>query len=181
MMKDVFCRSRSVKFLQRRTFSFSKLRNDRLKKTCDNFEQVREKRRNNNGMKRESEGEIQVLSNHVLLCLYIYICIYIYIYIYYVPIFLQEGKSLLRLSGLGLPHQSGYYNLLQQLSELLTPHFNNAVNKHGVERHIVTHGPSTHTQARRLDQETLSVPHPSSCIWQKWLEISLNFTTSYCS
>ena len=43
-----------------------------------------------------------------------------------------------------------------EFPELLTPHFHTSSNKHGVEQHIVTHGPPTHARARRLDQEKLA-------------------------
>lgn len=69
---------------------------------------------------------------------------------------LKESKSPFTLAGLGLPQQNAYSSLLQQFPELLTPHFHNSVNKHGVEHHIVTHGPPTHARARRLDPEKLS-------------------------
>ena len=73
-----------------------------------------------------------------------------------IPIFLQENTRPLGLSGLGLPHRNEFSNFTQ-FPELLISQFNNTVNKHGVEHHIVTHGPPTHTRARRLDQEKLSV------------------------
>ncbi|GFR58212.1 transposon Ty3-G Gag-Pol polyprotein [Elysia marginata] len=43
-----------------------------------------------------------------------------------------------------------------RVPQILTPHFNNPLNKHGVEHHIVTHGPPTHAHARRLDKDKLS-------------------------
>ena len=73
-----------------------------------------------------------------------------------ISIFLKESESPLILAGLGLPSQNEYFNLLQQFPELLTPHFHDSTNKHGVEHHIVTHGPPTYARARRLDEEKLS-------------------------
>ena len=73
-----------------------------------------------------------------------------------ISILLQDTKPPLTLAGLGLPHQNRYSGLLQQFPELLTPCFQSSINKHGVEHHIVTHGPPTHARARRLDQEKLS-------------------------
>ena len=66
--------------------------------------------------------------------------------------FLQENKSPLALHGLGLPHQNEYSILFQQSPKLLTPHFNNTGNTHGVVHHIVTHDSPTHARAQRLDQ-----------------------------
>ena len=37
-----------------------------------------------------------------------------------------------------------------------------SANKHGVEHHIVTHGPPTHARARRLDQEKLAAAKAES-------------------
>ena len=73
-----------------------------------------------------------------------------------ISILLQDTKPPLTLAGLGLPHQNWYSGLLQQFPELLTPCFQSSINKHGVEHHIVTHGPPTYARARRLDQEKLS-------------------------
>ena len=73
-----------------------------------------------------------------------------------ISILLQDTKPPLTLAGLGLPHPNRYSGLLQQFPELLTPCFQSSINKHGVEHHIVTHGPPTHARARRLDQEKLS-------------------------
>ncbi|GFR66908.1 chromatin modification-related protein eaf-1-like isoform x2 protein [Elysia marginata] len=42
-----------------------------------------------------------------------------------------------------------------EFPEILTPHFNNPLSKHGVEHHV-THGPPTHAHARRLDKDKLS-------------------------
>ena len=69
---------------------------------------------------------------------------------------LRETKSPLTLSGLGFPLKHEYDSLLQQFPELLTPHFHQCNNKHGVEHHIITQGPPTHSRARRLDQAKLS-------------------------
>ena len=71
-------------------------------------------------------------------------------------ILLRETKSPLTLSGLGFPLNHEYDSLLQQFPELLTPHFHQCNNKHGVEHHIITQGPPTHSRARRLDQAKLS-------------------------
>ncbi|GFO40227.1 transposon ty3-g Gag-Pol polyprotein [Plakobranchus ocellatus] len=72
-----------------------------------------------------------------------------------IPIVLRETKSLFTLAGLGFPLPNEISSLLQQFPELLTPHFHHSTNKHGVEHHIVTHGPPTHCRARRLDLEKL--------------------------
>ncbi|KAK3762357.1 hypothetical protein RRG08_047193 [Elysia crispata] len=69
---------------------------------------------------------------------------------------LLETTSPQAISGLGLPSQDAYSKLLKEFPELLTPHFHTSANKHGVEHHIVTHGPPTHARARRLDQEKLA-------------------------
>ncbi|GFO18790.1 Pol polyprotein, partial [Plakobranchus ocellatus] len=71
-------------------------------------------------------------------------------------ILLRETKSPLTLSGLGFPLKHEYDSLLQQFPELLTPHFHQCNNKHGVEHHIITQAPPTHSRARRLDQAKLS-------------------------
>ncbi|GFO39891.1 polyprotein [Plakobranchus ocellatus] len=71
-------------------------------------------------------------------------------------ILLRETKSPLTLSGLGFPLKHEYDSLLQQFPELLTPHFHQCNNKHGVEHHIITQGSPTHSRARRLDQAKLS-------------------------
>ncbi|GFN94719.1 transposon ty3-g Gag-Pol polyprotein [Plakobranchus ocellatus] len=71
-------------------------------------------------------------------------------------ILLRETKSPLTLSGLGFPLKHEYDSLLQQFPELLTPHFHQCNNKHGVEHHIITQGPPTHSRARCLDQAKLS-------------------------
>ncbi|GFN87946.1 Pol polyprotein [Plakobranchus ocellatus] len=71
-------------------------------------------------------------------------------------ILLRETRSPLTLSGLGFPLKHEYDSLLQQFPELLTPHFHQCKNKHGVEHHIITQGPQTHSRARRLDQAKLS-------------------------
>ncbi|GFR65343.1 transposon Ty3-G Gag-Pol polyprotein [Elysia marginata] len=73
-----------------------------------------------------------------------------------IPILLQETRSPLTLAGLGFPLLNEFSSLLQEFPELLTPHFHQATNKHGVEHHIVTHGPPTHARARRLDPEKLA-------------------------
>ena len=69
---------------------------------------------------------------------------------------LLETTSPQAISGLGLPSQDAYSKLLKEFRELLTPHFHTSANKHGVEHHIVTHGPPTQARARRLDQEKLA-------------------------
>ncbi|GFO36326.1 transposon ty3-g gap-pol polyprotein [Plakobranchus ocellatus] len=56
-------------------------------------------------------------------------------------ILLRETKSPLTLSGLGFPLKHEYDSLLQQFPELLTQHFHQCNNKHGVEHHIITQGP----------------------------------------
>ncbi|GFR69417.1 Pol polyprotein [Elysia marginata] len=72
------------------------------------------------------------------------------------PILPRETRSPLNLAGSGSTLQNKFSSLLQQFYELLAPHFNHSTNKHGVEHHIVTHGPPTHARARRLDPEKLS-------------------------
>ena len=69
---------------------------------------------------------------------------------------LKESQSSPTLAGLCTHPPNEYADLLQEFPELLTPHFNNPLNKHGVEHHIVTHGPPTHAHARRLDKDKLS-------------------------
>ncbi|GFS18578.1 transposon Ty3-G Gag-Pol polyprotein [Elysia marginata] len=73
-----------------------------------------------------------------------------------ISILFRETKSPLTLAGLGFPLPNKFSSLLQQFPELLNPHFNQSTNKHGVEHHIVTHGPPTLARARRLDLEKLS-------------------------
>ncbi|GFN87854.1 transposon ty3-g Gag-Pol polyprotein [Plakobranchus ocellatus] len=73
-----------------------------------------------------------------------------------ISILLRETRSPLILSSLGFPLKHEYDSLLQQFPELLTPHFHQCNNKHGVEHHIITQGPPTHSRARRLDQAKLS-------------------------
>ncbi|GFO31281.1 transposon ty3-g Gag-Pol polyprotein [Plakobranchus ocellatus] len=73
-----------------------------------------------------------------------------------IPIVLRETKFPLTLAGLEFPLPNEISSLLQQFPELLTPHFHHSTNKHGVEHHIVTHGPPTHARARSLDLEKLS-------------------------
>ncbi|GFR61289.1 retrovirus-related Pol polyprotein [Elysia marginata] len=73
-----------------------------------------------------------------------------------IPILLRETRSPLTLAGLGFPLLNEFSSLLQEFPELLTPHFHQSTNIHGVEHHIVTHGPPTHARARRLDPEKLA-------------------------
>ncbi|GFO24400.1 Pol polyprotein [Plakobranchus ocellatus] len=73
-----------------------------------------------------------------------------------ITIVLQETKSPLTLAGLGFPLPNEISRLPQQFPDLFTPHFHHSTNKHGVEHHIVSHGPPTHARARRLDLEKLS-------------------------
>ena len=73
-----------------------------------------------------------------------------------VSFLLKESQSSPTLAGLCTHPPNEYADLLQEFPELLTPHFNNPLNKHGVEHHIVTHGPRTHAHARRLDKDKLS-------------------------
>ena len=70
--------------------------------------------------------------------------------------FLRNSNAELSVAGLSsLPHNA-YSDLLQQFPELLTPHFDSNINKHGVEHHIITHGPPVHARARRLNPEKLA-------------------------
>ncbi|GFR58806.1 retrovirus-related Pol polyprotein [Elysia marginata] len=73
-----------------------------------------------------------------------------------VSFLLKESQSSPTLAGLCTHHPNEYADLLQEFPEILTPHFNNPLNKHGAEHHIVTHGPPTHAHARRLDKNKLS-------------------------
>ena len=73
-----------------------------------------------------------------------------------VSFLLKESQSSPTLAGLCTHPPNEYADLLQEFPKLLTPHFNNPLNKHGVEHHIVTHGPPTHAHARRLDKDKLS-------------------------
>ena len=73
-----------------------------------------------------------------------------------VSFLLKESQSSPTLAGLCTHPPNEYADLLQEFPELLTPHFNNPLNKHGAEHHIVTHGPPTHAHARRLDKDKLS-------------------------
>ena len=73
-----------------------------------------------------------------------------------VSFLLKESQSSPTLAGLCTHPPNEYADLLQEFPELLTPHFNNPLNKHGVEHHIFTHGPPTHAHARRLDKDKLS-------------------------
>ena len=59
----------------------------------------------------------------------------------------------LSVTGLSLLPHNVYVDLLQRFPELLTPQFDSTVNKHGVEHHIITHGPPVHARARRLNPE----------------------------
>ena len=69
---------------------------------------------------------------------------------------LKNTGEPLSVAGLSLQSHSAYTDLLQRFPELLTPHFDSTVNKHGVEHHIITHGPPVHAQARRLNPEKLA-------------------------
>jgi cleavage and polyadenylation specificity factor subunit 1 len=61
------------------------------------------------------------------------------------------------ISGLSTCPSNKFSRILQEFPEILVPHFNSSVNKHGVEHFIVTHGPPLHARARRLDDEKLAV------------------------
>lgn len=69
---------------------------------------------------------------------------------------LKYTDAPLSVAGLSLLPHNAYSELLQQFPELLTPHFDSTVNKHGVEHHIITHGPPVHAHARRLNPEKLA-------------------------
>lgn len=69
---------------------------------------------------------------------------------------LKCSTASISLAGLSVPTTSAYSELLQQFPELLTPRFDSAVNKHGVEHHIITHGPPVHARVRRLNPEKLA-------------------------
>ena len=68
---------------------------------------------------------------------------------------LKHSRNTLTLAGLSQNEPSDYTQLLGKFPELLTPSFDSATNKHGVEHMIVTEGPPTHARARRLDAEKL--------------------------
>ncbi|KAK7504021.1 hypothetical protein BaRGS_00004753 [Batillaria attramentaria] len=71
-------------------------------------------------------------------------------------VFLKNTDDPMTLAGLSVHPHNEYSDLLHQFPELLTPHFDSTVNKHGVEHHIVTHGPPVHARARRLSPEKLA-------------------------
>ncbi|GFS08955.1 transposon Ty3-G Gag-Pol polyprotein [Elysia marginata] len=73
-----------------------------------------------------------------------------------VSFLLKDSQSSPTLAGLCAHPPNKYADFLQEFPEILTPHFNNPLNKHGVEHHIFTHGPPTHAHARRLDKDKLS-------------------------
>jgi transposase InsO family protein len=60
-------------------------------------------------------------------------------------------------SGISTTAVNDFARILQEFPELLVPHFNPVVNKHGVEHFILTEGPPLHARARRLDAEKLAV------------------------
>ena len=57
------------------------------------------------------------------------------------------------VAGLSALQHSKFSDLLQNYPELLAPHFDSAINKHGVEHHIITDGPPVHARVRRLNPE----------------------------
>ena len=69
---------------------------------------------------------------------------------------LKSTDAPLSVAGLSFFPHNTYSDLLQQFPELLTPHFDSTINKHGVEHHIITHGPPVHARARRLNPEKLA-------------------------
>ena len=73
-----------------------------------------------------------------------------------VVIKLKEANAPLTLAGLSFHVKDSYSDLVQQFPDILTPRFNTTVNKHDIEHHIITNGPPTHAQARRLDTEKLA-------------------------
>ena len=71
-------------------------------------------------------------------------------------VLLESNNISTGLAGLSLQNPNAYSELLQQFPELLTPHFDSPVNKHGVEHHIIANGPPVHARMRRLDPEKLT-------------------------
>ena len=69
---------------------------------------------------------------------------------------LKEANAPLTLAGLSFHVKDSYSDLVQQFPDILAPRFDTTVNKHGIEHHIITNGPPTHAQARRLDAEKLT-------------------------
>ena len=69
--------------------------------------------------------------------------------------FLKNIDTPLSVSGLSVHTHNKYTDLLQKFQDLLTPHFDSDVNRHGVEHHIITNGPPCHARARRLNPEKL--------------------------
>jgi len=66
---------------------------------------------------------------------------------------LQPTKAPQSVAGLSFTETNAYSQLIQRFPELLTPHFNSTINKHGIALHIVTTGPPVHARARRLNLE----------------------------
>ena len=57
------------------------------------------------------------------------------------------------IMGLLLWPANKYTDILHQFPQVLTPHFDTSLNKHGVEMHITTTGPPVHSRTRCLDPQ----------------------------
>ena len=66
------------------------------------------------------------------------------------------AASSVTIAGLSTRPLNTISRLLQEFPEVLVPRFDSGINKHGVEHHIVTHGPPVHARARRLDAAKLA-------------------------
>lgn len=57
------------------------------------------------------------------------------------------------VAGLSSAQHNAFSDILKQYPDLLTPHFDSKINKHGVEHHIITSGPPVHARVRRLNPQ----------------------------
>ena len=60
------------------------------------------------------------------------------------------------VAGLCTDLPNSFFRIMQQFPDILIPRFDDSLNKHGVEHHIVTNGPPVCARARRLDAEKLA-------------------------
>ena len=60
------------------------------------------------------------------------------------------------VAGLCTDRPNSFFRIMQQFPDILIPRFDDSLNKHGVEHHIVTSGPPVYARARRLDGEKLA-------------------------
>ena len=87
--------------------------------------------------------------------------------------------------GLSLQPSTRFSDLLQQFPQVLTPQFDTADSRHGIEMHIVTTGPPVHSRPRRLDNnkfqhareefrrmEQLGIVRPSDSPWASPLHMT---------